>query len=278
MKKIIAILLSCVLGITLLVGCGDEKNKINLDKSKDITSGDIYDSVTSIYKDSKLKLIVDSIDKNNKTLVIELYFKKGDGTPKTLSDKYNNTCKEIVSKTEEVLNTYKDLTDIEFVPKVDGENVISYIRYKKSSNRFELDGNMSTPSDFEKSKITDEEINKITDNNLNDGESDNKITLPERGEFKAPKLLESLNEGNTGLKTGASSFEVINDNDKKIVKVNLIYKNKVLIVGIVNNIRNNIENAFKNQCDEIDLSITQESPMDVYECKYIDGSWDKEVK
>lgn len=278
MKKIITVLLSCILGVALFVGCGDKKDKVILDKSKDITSGDLYNSVTSIYKDSKLKLIVDSLDKNNKTLVIELYFKKGDSNPKDLSDKYNNTCKEIVSKTEDVLNAYKDLTDIEFVPKVDGENVISYIRYKKSSNGFELDGNMSTPSDFEKSKITDEEINKITDNNLNNDESDNKIILPEKGEFKAPKLLESLNEGNTVLKTGASSFEVINYNDKKIVKVNLIYKNKVLIVGIVNNIRNNIENAFKDQCDEIDLSITQENPMDVYECKYIDGSWDKEVK
>ncbi|MBM7836497.1 hypothetical protein [Clostridium sardiniense] len=87
-----------------------------------------------------------------------------------------------------------------------------------------------------------------------------------------------INEGNTDLKTGASSFEVINDNNRKIVKVNLIYKNKVLIVGILNNIRKNVENAFKDQCDEIDLSITQENPTDVYECKYIDSSWDKEVK
>lgn len=57
-----------------------------------------------------------------------------------------------------------------------------------------------------------------------------------------------------------------------------MYKNKVLIVGRVKNIRNNIESALKDQCDEIDLTITQEHPMDVYECKYTGGAWDKEVK
>ncbi|MGU8394928.1 hypothetical protein ACV3NB_01920 [Clostridium perfringens] len=62
------------------------------------------------------------------------------------------------------------------------------------------------------------------------------------------------------------------------MKVNLIYKNKVLVVGIVKNIRNNIASALGNQCDEIDLTITQENPKDVYECKYIDSAWDKEVK
>ncbi|MGG7077397.1 hypothetical protein [Clostridium sardiniense] len=41
------------------------------------------------------------------------------------------------------------------------------------------------------------------------------------------------------------------------------------------NIKNNIKSAFKDKCDGIDLIITQENPMEVYECKYTNGSWDK---
>ncbi|MDU6337835.1 MAG: hypothetical protein E6594_18960 [Clostridium sporogenes] len=97
----------------------------------------------------------------------------------------------------------------------------------------------------------------------------------EDGYFEAPKLLENIKKGNIQLKS--SNFKVINKNGKKIVKVNLIYKNEVLIVGVVKNIRNNIESALSDQCDEIYLTITQENPMDLYECKYVNGSWDKEV-
>lgn len=88
-----------------------------------------------------------------------------------------------------------------------------------------------------------------------------------------PKLVDALSRGNGGFKEDESSFESIKDGDKKILKVNLIYENEMLFVGVVDSIKNYMRYTFGKDYNEIDLSITQENPTNYYECKYIDGTW-----
>ena len=94
-----------------------------------------------------------------------------------------------------------------------------------------------------------------------------------------PQLIDSLYVGSrTGFDKDSSSFEEVDKGKKKILNINLVYDNQMLTVGIVSHIRNCIENAFKDKYDEINLNILQKNPKDVYDCKYINGAWDKEVE
>lgn len=94
-----------------------------------------------------------------------------------------------------------------------------------------------------------------------------------------PQLMNDLAIGDeTGFEKDGSSFEEIDKGKKKILDVNLVYDNQMLRVGEVSHIRSCLENAFKDKYNEIDVSILQKNPKDVYDCKYINGAWDKKVE
>lgn len=286
MKKIISILLSVMVTGILLAGCGnkEEKNNESIIKAvgtENVSGGVLYDDITSIYKNVDVEYISkdDKVD-GEKNLLIKIKL-DNDKNTKSLSDEFNKISKEIFDKIQSTAINYKNLYDINFSALVNNKEcesaTILCIRYVKDDGKVYYEfGSQTEAKDF---KEKEEKPTNYIENHNNEVEKNNQIVeVPdEEGNFNASKLLDNIQEGDSGLSKTKSSFELINKDNKKIVKVNLIYKNKVLIVGRVKNIRNNIESAFKDQCDEIDLTITQEHPMDVYECKYIDGSWDKEV-
>ncbi|MDC4243472.1 hypothetical protein [Clostridium perfringens] len=284
MKKLIISLLSLFILGNLFVGCGQEKEtptakqvKIIENETKDIDKNaeaylQPYDNTSNRYR---LDITV-NIDKENYT-------------DEELSNKYNSICEEIFKKIEDNAINIKDLEEINFNAIVSGKSIedskINCYKYPNNDGSiyFAL-GALTSSDDFrEKTQAEKDEkskkVSEATENFKKIGEENKIVEIPsEPGYFEAPKLLDNLKEGKSGLAREKASFELKVDNDKKIVKVRLIYKNQVLIVGIVNNIRNNIANALGNQCDEIDLTIIQEKPMDLYECKYKNGLWDKEVK
>lgn len=269
MKKIMAILINCFLIVTLLVSCG---NNIRIDKTTTITNGKIYDLVKSKHRECEIKYLIDPIDKSKGSFEIYLDFKKEN--PQKISDTYNKICNEVIKEGTKEFNRYEGLDSIQFVVRVNGDNKGPYLTYNRDKDSFKLknEEGMSKKEDFEEHEEEDSYLDEEPEVNKD------KVNVPEKeGEFNIPqKLMENINFGKINLEY--SSFKVIKKGEKKIVKVDLLYGGRVLIVGIVTRIRNNIEKSFKDQCDEIDLSITQKHPMDVFECKYIDGTWDKEIK
>ncbi|MBE1305666.1 hypothetical protein G4W71_16815 [Clostridium botulinum] len=297
MKKILSILMIAILGCVLFTGCGESKktksdeNKISAAGDEIVSGGNVYDTITSVYKDVNIEYkSEDEQLTGKKNLYIGIKLDKKDKTPQVLSEEYNKVCEEILKKASPILAKYENLNNVQFQAfvndKPDEDTNIYCLRQINDKNEIYYDlGAATEAKNFElKTKAEKEEEEKnaqqAMDNmneQLKEKEKNQIVKVPdEDGYFEAPKLLENIKKGNIQLKS--SNFKVVNENGKKIVKINLIYKNEVLIVGVVKNIRNNIESALSNQCDEIDLTITQEKPMDIYECKYIDGSWDKEVK
>ncbi|AUN10451.1 hypothetical protein [Clostridium botulinum] len=297
MKKILSILMIAILGCVVFAGCGESKktesyeNKISAAGDEIVSGGNVYDVITSIYKDVNIEYkSEDEQLTGTKNLYIGIKLDKKKKTPQVLSEEYNKVCKEILKKVSPILAKYENLNNVQFQAfvndKPDEDTNIYCLRQINDKNEIYYDlGAVTEAKNFElKTKAEkEEEENKAQqamDNmneQLKEKEKNQIVKVPdEDGYFEAPKLLENIKKRNIQLKS--SNFKVVNENGKKIVKINLIYKNEVLIVGVVKNIRNNIESALSNQCDEIDLTITQENPMDIYECKYIDGSWDKEVK
>ncbi|EPY2290957.1 hypothetical protein [Clostridium sporogenes] len=260
MKKILSILM--IICIILLTGCSGKK----LNENEEITNGDIYNSITAISKNSNMKFVNDKENRN----VLKVYIPIKGEDPKKINDEFKTIINSIMNKTSSVFKQYKNLEEIEFLLLLNGkessEAVVDYM--KTDDDKFEI---------YVESFLKEKKEQQTMDNMNEQLKEKNQIVkVPdEDGYFEAPKLLENIKKGNIQLKS--SNFKVINKNGKKIVKVNLIYKNEVLIVGVVKNIRNNIESALSDQCDEIYLTITQENPMDLYECKYVNGSWDKEV-
>lgn len=164
MKKIITIFISLLLIINI-AGCSSSntnRNRIKLDSTKEITSGDICDKITSIYKDVKLEVIIDPIDNSKKTLEVYVSLKKGNKSAKALSSEYNNICKNIVEKSQKVLKNYKDLTDIEFIPLVDNEQIIGFVRYDHDGEQFKLEEDtLTTESNFTESEPPEKEIDNM---------------------------------------------------------------------------------------------------------------------
>ncbi|EHK2440944.1 hypothetical protein KCL46_000967 [Clostridium perfringens] len=284
MKKTLIVLLSSMILISSFVGCGNKKEletpkqiKIIESETKDIDKN--ADSYLQPYDNTS----------NKKRLDIIVNMDKENYTDEELSNKYNSICKDIFNKIQDNAINIKDLEEINFNAIVSGKSIedskIICYKYTNSDGSIYYSlGSLTNSNDFkEKTQAEkDEETKKAleaTENFKKIEEENNIIEVPSKpGYFNADKLLDNLEEGNTELDKAKSSFELQDKDSKKVVKVNLIYKNKVLVVGIVNNIRNNIASVLGKQCDEIDLTITQENPMDVYECKYANGAWDKEVK
>lgn len=284
MKKLIISLLSLFILGNLFVGCGQEKETPTAKQVKIIEN-----ETKEIDKNAEAYLQPYDNTSNRYRLDITVNIDKENYTDEELSNKYNSICEEIFKKIEDNAINIKDLEEITFNAKVSGKSIedskITCYKYPNNDGSIYFALGLLTSSDAFREKTQaekdekDKRVSEATENFKKIGEENKIVEVPtESGYFSAPKLLDNVEEGNTGLSKEKSSFQLVENDGKKIVKVNLIYKNKVLIVGIVNNIRNNIASALGNQCDEIDLTITQEKPMDVYDCKYTNGVWDKEVK
>ncbi|XZJ32960.1 hypothetical protein ACSXDC_10680 [Clostridium perfringens] len=301
MKKGLVVLLSAIMiSASIFIGCdlsnkSNEKNNyiIKAVGNEVVSSGELYNEIISVYKN--VDVLYDSQDSKQdgkKYLIIKIKLTDSSDEIK-LSNEFNEISKNILKKIEPLAVKYENLQDIVFEAEVnDKELKDANIRCYKSinsDNKIYYEFGLETESANFKEKTKEEKeeedrkVSEAIENFKKIGEKnkeENKIVeIPsEPGYFKAPNLLDNLEEGKSGLSREKASFELKVDNDKKIVKVRLIYKNQVLIVGIVNNIRNNIVSALGKQCDEIDLTIIQENPTDLYECKYTNGAWDKEVK
>ncbi|WP_049041475.1 hypothetical protein [Clostridium sporogenes] len=283
MKKILSILMIAILGCVLFAGCGSSENLSEMEKARKQVRK-LESKVKETYNNAEGMLESDSDESDKYSFNVHVNLKRGNKTDKNLSDEYNKICKKIFNNIQADAAGIEKIHELNFIAIVDDKSIedSSVTAYK----RVDEDGTfhlitLSDAKDFKvKTKAEKEEEKKEqqTMGNVNEQlkEKNQIVKVPdEDGYFEAPKLLENIKKGNIQLKS--SNFKVINKNGKKIVKVNLIYKNEVLIVGVVKNIRNNIESALSDQCDEIYLTITQENPMDLYECKYVNGSWDKEV-
>ncbi len=78
---------------------------------------------------------------------------------------------------------------------------------------------------------------------------------------------------NGALDLTESKYYVNKDN----IEIQLRYKGDVLRVGIVNQIRNSVEEEFKGKYKKIDLTIKQEDPYDSVNYIFTDGKWDKDI-
>lgn len=297
MKKRLLVLLSAMMiSTSIFVGCdlsnkSNEKNNYIIKSVGDevVSGGNLYNEIISVYKDVDVEYdSQDSKQDGEKYLIIKIKL-DNISNESELSNKFNDIAKKILKKIEPLAVKYENLQDIKFEATVNGNELkdatIRCYKSINSDNKIYYEFGLETDAANFKEKTKEEkeeEDRKASEaiENFKKIDKENKIIeLPsEPGYFDASKLLDNLEEGKSGLSRDKASFELKVDNDKKIVKVRLIYKNQVLIVGIVNNIRNNIASALGKQCDEIDLTIIQENPMDLYECKYTNGAWDKEVK
>lgn len=282
MKKILSILMIAILGCVLFIGCNSSENLSEMGKQV----RKLESKVKETYNDAE-GMLESNGDKYSFNVHINL--KRGNKTDKNLSDEYNKICKKIFNNIQTDAAGIEKIYELKFVAIVDSKSiedsiVTAYREVKEDGTKFDLitlsdakDFKVKTKEEKEAEKNKAQQAMDNMNEQLKEKEKNQIVKVPdEDGYFEAPKLLENIKKGNIQLKS--SNFKVVNENGKKIVKINLIYKNEVLIVGVVKNIRNNIESALSDQCDEIYLTITQENPMDLYECKYVNGSWDKEVK
>lgn len=118
MKKIIAILLSVMLGTTFLVGCGNNQKKLDKQKNeiinqlkgsngevKEIKEGDIYNELDGVAQGSKAFNIINK-DKKEQSIVIEMNIKE--------SNKKSDI-KNFISKCTKIsVDLEKDLTDMNY--------------------------------------------------------------------------------------------------------------------------------------------------------------------
>ncbi|WP_172975213.1 hypothetical protein, partial [Paraclostridium sordellii] len=196
-------------------------------------------------------------------------------------NQFKDDTKKIIN--DKLLLDYKQIQEVVFTPLVDEQTLGCSDLYKLEDNKFILDKdhviNINNKDDIQTgldilngkydSSSYDLEENKTTieNNNTNDGA----VSVPQSGEFKPETLINDLNIGNSGL--DHSTFEVKDSGDKKVISVDLLYKKDALVKGIVTKIQFLLERAFKDSGYDIDLCISQKHPMDLYRCKYVDGSW-----
>lgn len=272
MKKLILITVACLISVVLFVGCRD---KSVLKDGEEIKQGDIYKYITSIDSNIKIKFINDPYKEG--TLEICIPIKKD--SDKKESEEFNKISDEIFNKIKDCAKDYEEIKDIEFYPIIDNnyEEAISTNYKKNNSGEFELYGLKSDEDSFKILNGNYKDAEFQDDDSSNEDTQDEIVVPYDKGEFTVPKsILQKITPGSCKLQY--SKFYLDKDGENKIIKIDLNYDGRVMTVGVVKKIRNNIENIFKEKCNEIDLTIVQQHPMDLYECKYINGSWDKEVK
>lgn len=267
MKKTLILMLSLI-SIFILVGC----NKKLTTENEKVTSEDLVKSIEEVHKESNIYYV-----KDKERLSIELTYKNTNA--EEIYNQFKDDAKKIIN--DKLLLEYKQIQEVDLTPLVDKQTLGCSDLYKLEDNKFVLDkdnninikniDSIKTGLDIINGKV-DTNIN-ITENTTNtkDNTTDGSISVPQSGEFKPETLINDLNIGNTGL--DHSTFEVKDNGDKKVISVDLLYKKDALVKGIVTKIQFLLERAFKDSGYDIDLCISQKHPMDLYRCKYVDGSW-----
>lgn len=265
MKKTLILMLSLI-SIFILVGCN---KKITTDGEK-VTSEDLVKSIKDVHKESNISYL-----KDDERLSIELTYKNTNA--EKIYNQFKDDTKKIIN--DKLLLEYKQIQEVDLTPLVNKQTLACSDLYKLEDNKFVLDKdhviNINNKDDIQngldilngKADFSEESTTPIEKNNTNDGS----ISVPQSGEFKPETLINDLNIGNTGL--DHSTFEVKDNGDKKVISVDLLYKKDALVKGIVTKIQFLLERAFKDSGYDIDLCISQKHPMDLYRCKYVDGSW-----
>lgn len=262
MKKIVA-LISTLIFTILLVGCGAKT--LTFTEDGKVTSEELIKSIKNIHQDSGIYYT-----KEKSRLTIELDYKNSDY--KTVYNEFEDDENKIVAMKETFLE-YKNISEVVLKPLVDkqalacadtyvldkGEMSILYtkeVTEEVIKTSLEIQNGTYSPKVDEKEEVNTNE----TPDNIDT------ISLPSEGEFKDEKLIKELNIGNTGLKY--SKFKV----EDGVIKIDLLYRKRVLTKGVVKEIQDKISNALGSKGCEIELSISQEKPIDEYSCKY-NGSW-----
>lgn len=269
MKKTLILMLSLI-SIFILVGCN---KKLTTDSAK-VTSEDLVKAIKDVHKESNIYYV-----KDKERLSIELTYKNTNA--EEIYNQFKDDTKKIIN--DKLLFKYKQIQEVDFTPLVNKRTLGCGDLYKLENNKFVLDkdhdinienvDSIKTGLDILNGKddininITEETTNAKDNTNTNDGS----VSVPQNGEFKPETLINDLNIGNTGL--DHSTFEVKEGKGKKVISVDLLYKKDALVKGIVTKIQFLLERAFKDSGYNIDLCISQKHPMDLYRCKYIEGSW-----
>ena len=266
MKKTLILMLSLI-SIFILAGC----NKTLTTENEKVTSEDLVKSIEKVHKEYNVYYA-----KDKERLYIELTYKNTNA--KEIYNQFKNDTEKIIDN--KLLLEYKEIKEVAFKPLVDKKALGGGDVYKLEDNKFIKDEDfisehsIKTGLDIINGKVdTNIDISEYTTNTKDTTTNDSSISIPEKGEFKPQMLINDLNIGITGLEH--STFEVKEIKGKKVISVNLLYKKDVLVKGIVTKIQFLLERAFKDSEYDIDLCISQKHPMDLYRCKYIDGSWDE---
>lgn len=263
MKKTLILMLSLI-SIFILVGCN---KKITTDGEK-VTSEDLVKSIKKVHNIENI-----TFSTYLEQLSIEINYK--DTNAKNISKEFKENVKKIINDNKNLILDYKEIKKIKFIPLMDKDNLFCSDVYKVENNKISMylddvnEESIQHGLDVLSGKIKSntENTTPIENNNTNDGS----VSVPQSGEFKPETLINDLNIGNTGL--DHSTFEVKDSGDKKVISVDLLYKKDALVKGIVTKIQFLLERAFKDSGYDIDLCISQKHPMDLYRCKYVDGSW-----
>ncbi|CEN74842.1 Uncharacterised protein [[Clostridium] sordellii] len=267
MKKTLILMLSLI-SIFILVGCN---KKLTTDGEK-VTSEDLVKSIKEVHKESNIYYV-----KDKERLSIELTYKNTNA--EEIYNQFKDDAKKIIN--DKLLLEYKQIQEVDLTPLVDKQTLGCSDLFKLENNKFILDkdhninikniDSIKTGLDIINGKV-DTNINIPEDTtNTKDNTNDVSVSVPQSGEFKPETLINDLDIGNTGL--DHSTFEVKDNGDKKVISVDLLYKKDALVKGIVTKIQFLLERAFKDSGYDIDLCISQKHPIDLYRCKYADGSW-----
>lgn len=264
MKKTLILMLALI-SIFILGGC----NKKLTTENEKVTSEDLVKAIEDVHKDSYVYFVTDK-----ERLSIELTYKNTNA--KEIYNQFKNDTEKIIDN--KLLLDYKEIKEVAFMPLVDKQTLGGGDVYKLEDNKFIKDEDfisehsIKTGLDIINGKVdTNINIPEDTTNTKDTTTNDGSISVPEKGEFKPQTLINDLNIGNSELEH--STFEVTENKGKKVISVDLLYKKDALVKGIVTKIQFLLERAFKDSGYDIELCISQKHPMDLYRCKYIDGSW-----
>lgn len=268
MKKIFILMLSLI-SIFILVGC----NKELTTEGEKVTSEDLVKSIEKVHKTENI-----TFSTYLEKLSIEINYKNT--TAKDINKEFKENVNKIINDNKNLILDYKEIKKIEFIPLVDKKSLMCSDTYEIENNKISMylddvkEESIQRGLDIISGKIklntesqNEESTTLVENNNTNNGS----VSVPEKGEFNPETLINDLNIGNLVLEH--STFEVKENKGKKVIVVDLLYKDNALVKGIVTKIQFLLEGAFKDSGYDIELCISQKHPMDLYRCKYIDGSW-----
>lgn len=160
MKKILAILLSVILGAALFVGCGEKKEE----KSSVNQVKDLQEQIKSVYNDSDSYIQPYDNESDRERLDIYIKLKKENKNDKDLSNEYNDICKKILDKVKFSAAKIDKIYGMNFKAVIDDKEVedanITCEKYTKQKGIYYFDflGLLTEPKDFKVVTDTPKEI------------------------------------------------------------------------------------------------------------------------